>query len=140
MRRFVSVLALTLVVVVSVHADENKKDLQAIQGVWLVIQCVGDGKELPDKVIKDMKLTSTDDRVTVTGGEFIRGGDDLFKIDARRQPGWMDFVAVDGPLEGKSRPAIYQLERETLKLCFPLRESRKRPTEFESPETFQLGL
>jgi hypothetical protein len=42
----------------------------------------------------------------------------------------MDIVGTEGPNKGKTFPAIYELEGDTLRICYAL-EGTKRPTEFK---------
>ena len=87
-----------------------------------------------------MKIAFKGKQMTVTGNEFIRKGEYAFKLDVKKKPRAMDVGALDGPFKGKVVPAIYELDGNDLKICIPIREGRKRPSEFESFEGFHLGL
>jgi uncharacterized protein (TIGR03067 family) len=124
----------------SLRADDAQKDLQRLQGVWSVVECVGDGRPLTKKLRDQMKIAFKGKKIIVGGGGDIFKGNFTFKIDPSKKPKAIDIIALDGPLKGKAVQAIYELTGDGLKLCLPIREGKNRPTEFESPEGLGYGL
>ena len=45
----------------------------------------------------------------------------------------MDVLGTEGPNKGKTFPSIYELDGDTLKICYTL-EGKDRPAGFESKE------
>jgi uncharacterized protein (TIGR03067 family) len=54
-------------------------------------------------------------------------------VDEKAKPRAMDITSeTEGPLKGKSVPAIYELKADTMTVCYDL-DLKARPTEFKSP-------
>jgi uncharacterized protein (TIGR03067 family) len=87
-----------------------------------------------------MKIGFKGKKILVGGGVEIFKGSFTFKIDPGKKPKAIDIVALDGPLKGKAVQGIYEVTGDGLKLCFPIREGKSRPKEFESPEGLGYGL
>ena len=51
----------------------------------------------------------------------------------------MDITGTEGPNKGKTFQAIYELDGDTLKVCYDL-SGKGRPTEFKTAEGTQLFL
>jgi len=79
--------------------------------------------------LKQTSLTIESDKYhVVVSGQSDKG---TLKVDSKAKPKTMDIVGTEGPNKGKTFPAIYELEGETLKICYAL-EGTKRPTEFKA--------
>jgi uncharacterized protein (TIGR03067 family) len=109
--------------------DETKTDHKELQGKWIVTSGVIDGNQLPKEQIKG-HLIHTGDKYSWSAGEGQEGSG-TFKLDASKKPKTMDCVPADGPLQGQTVEEIYELNGDTLKICFVFPGS-KRPTEFKS--------
>jgi uncharacterized protein (TIGR03067 family) len=105
-----------------VPKDETK-DAQAIQGTWVVVSAEKEGRATNeingDKVIfKDGNLTvktkNKEEKAT-------------YKIDPSKKPRTLDITPEK---ENDVILGIYQLEGDTLKICFA--EKAARPTDFNS--------
>jgi uncharacterized protein (TIGR03067 family) len=137
MRR-VSFLTLTLVFSVMTTArSAEPKDRDAMQGAWLVAAAELGGKPFPDEVRKSIKLTLEGDTYTVTVGKNPDRG--TVKLDPAAKPKAMDVTGTEGPNKGKTFPAIYELDGDTLKICYDL-SGKGRPTAFKTAEGTQLFL
>src|SRR5262245_12365975 len=111
LRRLALMFSLRLALVPVALAGE-KKDEDAIQGTWVAAEAELGGKKLstaqPIKlVIKDGKYDVTIDHGTV-------------KIDASAKPKSMDITGTDGPNKGKTFMAIYELDSDTMRICYDL--------------------
>jgi uncharacterized protein (TIGR03067 family) len=131
-------VVLTLVLVVSMTAGaEDAKDGDAIQGTWLPATAELAGKPFPDEVRKTIKLVLKDDKYTVTVGKGVDQG--TVKLNPAAKPKEMDITGTDGPNKGKMFPAIYELDGDTLRICYDL-SGKSRPREFKTTEGTQLYL
>ena len=120
---------LPLLLAVCVAADD--KDL--IQGTWALVAVEADGKkhDLDDKEVVNLKgLTMTFRGDKVSNSKTKQEG--TFALDSRVNPHTLDVTARK---DGKDRvlPMLYELDGDTLRLCFFLDpERRERPKEISS--------
>ncbi len=115
-------------------ADEPPSDQKAVQGTWVPVKAELAGKSLPDDVLKAITLKIHEDgyEVTIKGEGSDKG---TSKLDAAAKPKAMTITSVEGANAGKTFLAIYELEHDTLRVCYDL-SGAKRPTEFKtSPGT-----
>jgi uncharacterized protein (TIGR03067 family) len=62
-----------------------------------------------------------------------------YTLDEAARPKGMTITGTEGPNKGKTFPAIYELQGDTLRLCYDL-SGTKRPTEFKSSAGTELFL
>jgi uncharacterized protein (TIGR03067 family) len=86
---------------------------------------------------KTIKLVIKDDKYTVTVGEAVDKG--TAKLNPKAKPKELDITGTDGPNKGKTILAIYELDGDTLRICYDL-TGKNRPTEFKTKEGTQLFL
>jgi uncharacterized protein (TIGR03067 family) len=115
----------------------DAKDGDAIQGTWLPSTAELAGEKFPDEVRKTMKLAIKDDKYTVNVGEKVDKG--TVKLDSSAKPKAMDITGTDGPNKGKTILAIYELDGDTLRVCYDL-SGKSYPTEFKTKADTQLFL
>jgi uncharacterized protein (TIGR03067 family) len=89
-----------------------------------VLSDVEGGRKAPDEAIKDVKWIITGDKITY---KVVDKTTLTYKLDPTKMPKWIDFTR-----SGRTTFGIYDLDEDNLKICFPKRGKRKRPTEFES--------
>jgi uncharacterized protein (TIGR03067 family) len=131
-------IALTLVLSFSCAASSGAaKDDDAIQGTWLPSSAELGGNKFPDEVRRSITLVIKDGKYTVTVGKAPDEG--TMKLDPAAKPKAMDITGTEGPNKGKTFPAIYELDGDTLRICYDL-SGKSRPTEFKSTEGTQLFL
>src|ERR1700722_17674854 len=114
-------------------ADERK----LLQGTWLPTAAELGENPFDEATLKAMKLVIEGDKYTVTVGKAIDKG--TTKIDPAAKPKTMDVIGAEGPNKGKTFLAIYELNGDTLRVCYDL-SGKGRPTEFKSTEGTQLFL
>jgi uncharacterized protein (TIGR03067 family) len=117
--------------------EKTAQDQQALQGEWIPIKAELAGKPFPDAVLKtiSLKLTKNDYDVLVAG----HPDKGTWSIDATAKPKGMKVVGVKGPNAGKTFPAIYELNGDTLRICYDL-SGAKRPAEFKTKPDTKLYL
>jgi uncharacterized protein (TIGR03067 family) len=136
--RWIQFFSLILVLsVMQTARSDDPKDSDTIQGTWLASTAELGGKPFTDEVRRSIKLTLKDDKYTVTVGKNPDQG--TVKLDPSAKPKAMDITGTEGPNKGKKIPAIYELEGDTLKICYDL-SGKSRPTEFKTTEGTQLFL
>ena len=104
------------------RADGPKKDGDNLEGTWVVTSSEDGGEKVAGEV--GGKVVISADKITlVSGGTEEAIG---YTLDPSKAPKWIDLA--DGK---KTYLGIYELDGDTLKICFP--ESGKgRATKFES--------
>jgi uncharacterized protein (TIGR03067 family) len=118
-------------------AADDTDDAKAIQGNWKPVKAELAGQPMPDAVLKiiSLKLDSGKYEVLV-GNEPDRG---TCVLDPASKPKGMTITGTEGPNRGKTFPAIYELNGDTLRICYDL-SGTKRPAEFKSVAGTQLYL
>jgi uncharacterized protein (TIGR03067 family) len=130
-------LAFALVLSFSGAALSGNGDNDALEGAWLPSSAELGGKKFPDEVRKTIKLVIKDDKYTVTVGTQTDQG--TVKLTPSAKPKALDITGTDGPNKGKKIPAIYELNGDTLRVCYDL-SGKSRPTEFKTEMGTQLFL
>jgi uncharacterized protein (TIGR03067 family) len=114
-------------------ADEKadlEKEVRNFQGTWTFESSESGGKKLPASELKGLILTFEGQKHTVKkGDEVIQVGTQ--KLDPSRSPKTIDVTLTEGPNKGKIMLGIYEIDGDTLKVCFDL-QGKKRPTKFKS--------
>jgi uncharacterized protein (TIGR03067 family) len=129
--------AFVLCVVTFAKSGDSKEDVKAMEGTWLPLSAELSGAKFPDEVLKIMKLTLKGETYSVdVGGKLDKG---TCKIDASKKPKTLDIVGTEGPNQGKTIPAIYELTKDGLKVCYDL-SGKERPKEFKSEKGTQQFL
>ena len=104
-------------------------DARAIQGLWKPVTAVLAGAPMPDAVIKIISLRMDQGKYEVfVGDEPDRG---TYTLDAGTTPRQITVVGTEGPNKGKTFPAIYELDGDSLRICYDL-SGAKFPAKFES--------
>ena len=120
-----------------VRCDEAKKDAELLEGVWIPASAELAGKQFPEATRKAMKLVMKGNTYKVSVGELLDVG--TTKIDPSQKPKSIDVTGTEGPNRDKTYLAIYELDGDTLKICYDL-SGKARPTEFKSKADSKLFL
>jgi uncharacterized protein (TIGR03067 family) len=116
--------------------DDAKKAESMINGTWLAKTAELRGKPFPKQVVANLKLTLKDGEYEVQAESLDRG---TVTYNNSPNPKEMDIKGVEGPNEGKTILAIYELAGDELKICYDL-SGKSRPTEFKTRPNSQLFL
>jgi uncharacterized protein (TIGR03067 family) len=132
-------LPLSLIVAVTIIAcgAGSADDAKAIQGNWTPGKAELAGQPMPDDVLKTISLKLDNGKYEVFVGEHPDRG--TYTIDASAKPKSMTVTGTAGPNQGKTFPAIYELNGDTLRICYDL-SGASRPTEFKSVAGTKLYL
>ena len=107
-----------------------EKEVRKFQGIWTFESSESGGKELLAGELKGLILTFEGDKHTVKkGDEVLQVGTQ--KLDLSKSPKTIDVTMTEGPNKGTVMLGIYEIDGDTLKVCFDP-EGKKRPTEFKS--------
>jgi len=132
-----AVFALVVVAPLLATAADPKKDADSLEGTWVPSAAELGGKAFPDEVRKTIKLVVKGDDYTVTVGKQTDKG--TAKVNAKAKVKEVDITGTDGPNKGKTYPAIFERDGDTLRICYDL-SGKARPTEFKSAEGTQTFL
>jgi uncharacterized protein (TIGR03067 family) len=98
-------------------------------GTWTIVSAEMAGQKMPEEMTKSVKLVIKGDTYAVTAGEETEKG--TSKADASAKPKKLDITASDGANKGKTIQAIYELDGDTMRVCYDV-SGKTRPTEFKS--------
>jgi uncharacterized protein (TIGR03067 family) len=117
--------------------DSQKTDLEKLQGAWLTVSLVSEGKTVvdenhPPKPGPVLKLIYEGNQWIVKVGDKIVGTGKI-KIDSAKTPKEIDILDESGTINDKAKLAIYELEGDTFKYCIGP-AGKPRPAEFSARE------
>jgi uncharacterized protein (TIGR03067 family) len=108
--------------------DDAKDELKKFEGAWVLVSSEHDGEKAPEELIKTAKASVKGDKVTLSvGGKTVMEAE--FKVDPTKKPKTIDSTATAGPDKGKKSFGIYEMEGDTLKICY---NEKERPKEFSA--------
>ena len=105
-----------------------RDDLKKLQGTWECVAMEREGDQVPPESFKGSTAVYEDDRVTLyREGEVFRRG--IVTLDPSKSPKKINTWDLTGPYADDTVPGIYEVDGDTLKLCFS-RPKVARPVEF----------
>jgi len=110
-------------------AGSPDHDAKAVQGNWKPVKAELAGQPMADAVMKSISLKLDHGKYEVFVGEAPDRG--TYTLDSATKPKSITITGTEGPNNGKTFPAIYELKGDTLGICYDL-SGAKRPTEFKS--------
>jgi len=128
---------LTAGLLLAVQGPGPKDDLDKLQGAWLTVSLVSDGKTVVDENLPPKPGPTT--KVVYEGNEWkVKVGDKivatgLIKVDSTKIPKELDVLDESGMKNDKTKLAIYELEGDTFRYCIAL-AGKPRPVDFSSKE------
>ena len=139
MNRLTSLLAMAIAsigVLASAAADDDAA-FKTLQGTWLPVKAELGGKPMPAEVLKSivLKIDKQSYEVTVAGHPDTGS----LALDTASSPKGMTVKGEKGPNAGKTFPSIYQLDGDSLRICYDL-SGAKRPAEFATTSGTKLYL
>src|SRR5262245_62568602 len=107
-----------------------EKEVKKFQGTWTIESSETGGMAIPPGELKEFIVIFEGDKHTVKmGDKVIRVGTQ--KLDPSKSPKAIDVTMTEGPNKGAVMLGIYEIDGDTLKVCFDP-QGKKRPTEFKS--------
>ncbi|MBX7105818.1 MAG: TIGR03067 domain-containing protein [Gemmataceae bacterium] len=107
---------------------DDKKDAPKLSGKWQPTSMQLGESKVPAEQLSKTSLVIDGDNYSVMAGNTPDKG--TVKRDDAAKPKAMDITGTEGPNKGKTLLAIYELDGDTLKVCYAL--EGKRPTEFKA--------
>jgi len=130
-------LGLAVAVSLTAFAADSPADAKAVQGSWTPAKAELGGQPMPEAVLKTISLKLEKGKYDVLVGDKPDKG--TYTIDSTSKPKSMTITGTEGPNQGKTFPAIYEIKGDTLRICYDL-SGAKRPTEFKSVTGTKLYL
>ena len=130
------ILCICLTVVTSLTAFAAD-DAKAVQGNWKPVKAELAGQPMADAVLQSISLKLDNGKYEVFVG--VNPDRGTYTVDATSKPKSITVTGTEGPNQGKTFPAIYELKGDTLRICYDL-SGAKRPTEFKSIAGTKLYL
>lgn len=134
MRRLAILPLAVILIAWPARGDDPKADDKAAQGTWELTEAELGGMKL---TLKDVVLTLEDGKYTLKAESLDKG---TYTLNAAKKPKEVDIKGTDGPNKGKTILGIYQLDGDTMKVCYDLSGKGARPTEFKTAAGTQLFL
>jgi uncharacterized protein (TIGR03067 family) len=115
--------------------DAAKKDLEKLQGNWVMQSSERDGKKLAEDRVKAFTraIKGNDYKVTFETDEGAGELGGTFALDTSHDPKWIDAKMKDGAMAGKTMLGIFKLEGDRQTVCFA-EAGRDRPKAFDSKQ------
>jgi uncharacterized protein (TIGR03067 family) len=143
MRRAIAVIIATLVVPTGAESskptgalgeDAAKKELELLQGHWVMVGRELLGKKATPEELKQLKGVMVIEGNKRTGwsdemGKKVNVQEATIKLDPTANPKAVDKAITKGIGKGETTLGIYKLEGDQLTICLAL-GSKERPTEF----------
>jgi uncharacterized protein (TIGR03067 family) len=112
--------------------EAARKDLERLQGTWTLVAMENEGNPLPPEHFEGWSAVYEGDALTLKAGDQVRRRG-VVTLDPSRTPKAINTWDMDGPYEDQTLAGIYDLDGDTLKLCFS-RPGQERPTKFVTKE------
>ena len=111
-------------------AETLKKELALLDGEWTMVSVTADGQAIPEAIAKTGKRVAKGGETTVTiAGQLVMKA--IYTIDPTKKPKTIDYTMTDGPTKGLKQYGIYEIDGETVRVCFAA-PGKDRPSEFTS--------
>jgi uncharacterized protein (TIGR03067 family) len=130
-------IVIVFAITASAGSQESTNDAKALEGKWLVVTAELGGTAMPKEVTQTMRLSIMGEKYAFTEGKALDQG--MVKIDGSKKPKAMDIIGGEGPNKGKTFLAIYDLQGDTLRVCYDL-TGKARPSEFATKKGGLLFL
>jgi len=110
-------------------AEEDKK----FEGTWQVTALEVSGNKVGSEAYETMTFVFKGKKYEQkVGDEIVEAGTQ--DLDPSKSPKLMDVSVTEGDAKGKKQLAIYEINGDSLKMCFAPHESKDRPLKFDSKE------
>ena len=112
-------------------------DSKALNGVWVPVSAVMGGKSYTTEECKSIHAVFHNGKYSVKVGDQTDKG--TYTVDGSKDPKQLTVVGTEGPNKGKTIPAIFELDKNTLKVCYDM-SGKAPPEKFESKTDSKIFL
>jgi uncharacterized protein (TIGR03067 family) len=113
--------------------DAVKKELKAMAGTWKPVSAENNGFKALEADLKDTRRSlSADGKWSMRRGDKIVLEWAVKTLDPAKKPKQIDIEVTSGEHKGVVYLAIYEIDGDTLRLCFAMPDRPVRPTEFSA--------
>jgi uncharacterized protein (TIGR03067 family) len=135
--RLPTIFAITLLLAADRPEDAVEKEKAKLIGVWNVESVEANGQKVPAEAIKNFQFVFTADSLTRKKNGKAESGAG-YQLEPSQSPKWIDMTGV---ADGKdvSVPALYEVEGDTLTLCFRTDYKKVDPAARKRPEKLAGG-
>jgi uncharacterized protein (TIGR03067 family) len=127
---------LTVALIAADKPNGKKEDKDVILGTWNFQSGERDGTA-PSDEIRSLKLTFKEDKVTLTTRDETL--EHKYQLDPSRKPRQIALTVTENGVT-KTYRGIYDLDGDSLRMCFPVEAERDPPRDFsgtkDSKQTF----
>jgi uncharacterized protein (TIGR03067 family) len=116
-----------------------EKDRKLIEGTWRIAVLQVNGEEAKQEDAKKLKVVNGSDGTWSLRSEGNEIGKGTSTIDPTKKPKTIDFTATEATGVTNQYLGIYELGKESRRLCFA-QPGKERPTEFASPPGSEIIL
>jgi len=121
---------------ITARAGDQSIDSKNLPGTWLPVRAELGGHALSDEALKRITLKLDNGKYEVIAESLDKG---TYTADTTAKPYTMDITGVEGANAGKKIAAIYEINGDTLRVCYELGDG-PRPTEFKCPGASHIFL
>ena len=113
--------------------DVVKKELKAMAGTWSPVSAENNGFKVPEDGLKDTRRAlDAEGKWTMRRGEETVLQWKVKTLDPTKTPKAIDIEVASGSHKGVVYLGIYELEGDTLRICFAMPDRPVRPTDFSA--------
>ena len=108
--------------------DAAKKELERLQGTWLMVGLEIDGKDVPADKIAETILTIKGDRYSTKVKKTEH--ECTIRLDPSKKPPAIDMIFTKPGSAPETCAGVYELKGDTLRIARGLTAAQKRPDQF----------
>lgn len=128
MKRWYVLLIPAFLMIAAEPAEEAKKELEKLQGEWVMAALEVEGKPVPDEKIQGTTLTIKGDKYIVSVKD--KKHEVTITLDPTKNPKHIDMAFPDGTNAPRIGKGIYKIEDDKFILCRTQSTDGDRPTQF----------
>lgn len=122
----IALVAMTAAFCFGAEAPKESTDRDLIQGVWVMTSLETEEVRLSGATVERYKTA-------FVGQEYLESSDPsvagTFALNPTKKPKWIDIRPSYGSKKGETICAIYELDGNTLRVCYSTTSSQERPQE-----------
>jgi len=108
------------------QGETAKEELKKLEGTWLLVMSEQDGMRSDPNFVKNSKMVIKGNKMTVWGGK-VKSSEATIVLNPNKNPKTIDGTQTYGGPKGTKYYGIYELDGDTLKICFG---EKQRPKDF----------